>query len=53
VGSEDDFMRNGSSTSIFVENTMFIYLAKISILRHSVPEARNVNIFDDNIAFIW
>ena len=54
----DDFMRNLSSTSIFVENTMLIYLAKLSILKHSVREegiiigANIVNIFDDNIAFI-
>jgi hypothetical protein len=32
-------MRNVSSTSIFVENAILIYLAKLSILRHSVPEA--------------
>jgi hypothetical protein len=51
----DDLMRNVSSTSIFVENTMFIYLAKLSILRHFVLESRSiigvniVNIFHDNI----
>ena len=55
----DDFMRNLLSTSIFVENTMLIYLAKLSILKHSVREAgiiigaNIVNIFDVNIAFIW